>query len=416
MMDAHPAANIFPMMDDVRLQELADDIKANGLRVPIQVLDGKVIDGRNRLKACEIAEIQPRFEYIEAGSNPWQLAWALNGQRRDLTADQRYILWAECAENDKAWQAEQRRIQEEANRKRAEAAKAQENRGNQYTKPTESAGAATTCGMTSTSSAIEFPTPAAPKPASDEPKSKPTRTSDKKAEQANVDRGTVERNDWLKKHHPDLYQQVKEGKLTSSRARTIAKKQEKIARLEDISAQEVKAVEGVYDVIVLDPPWPMEKIERDVRPNQAAFDYPTMSEAELAALEIPAADDCHVWVWTTHKFLPMAFRLLDAWGLKYVCTFVWHKPGGFQPIGLPQYNCEFALYARKGAPVFLDTKAFPTCFDAPRGEHSEKPEEFYEVIRRVTGGRRLDMFNRRVIEGFDGWGNEAADRQEARVA
>lgn len=409
MMEAHPAANIFPMMDDVRLRELADDIRANGLRVPIQVLDGKVIDGRNRLKACEIAEVQPRFEHIDAGSNPWQLAWALNGQRRDLTTDQRYILWAECAENDKAWQAEQRRIQEEANRKRAEAAReqiaAQQRDEDGKIKP----GAATSCGTTRT--------PAPPK-AAEQPKEepKPTRTSDKKAEQANVDRGTVERNDWLKRHHPDLHQQVKEGKLTSSRARTIAKKQEKIAQLEDISAQEVKAAEGVYDVIVLDPPWPMEKIERDVRPNQAAFDYPTMSEAELAALEIPAADDCHVWVWTTHKFLPMAFRLLDAWGLKYVCTFVWHKPGGFQPIGLPQYNCEFALYARKGAPVFLDTKAFPACFDAPRGEHSEKPEEFYEVIRRVTGGRRLDMFNRRVIEGFDGWGNEAADRQEARVA
>lgn len=405
MMEAHPAANIFPMMDDVRLQELADDIRDNGLRVPIQVLDGKVIDGRNRLKACEIAEVQPRFEHIDAGSNPWQLAWALNGQRRDLTTDQRYILWAECAENDKAWQAEQRRIQEEANRKRAEAMSGLPYAGKGEARKQEEKVVPQVVAEHSPES-----------PASSKQEPRPTRTSDKKAEQANVDRGTVERNDWLKKHHPDLHQQVKEGKLTSSRARTIAKKQEKIARLEDISAQEVKAAEGVYDVIVLDPPWPMEKIERDVRPNQAAFDYPTMSEAELAALEIPAADDCHVWVWTTHKFLPMAFRLLDAWGLKYVCTFVWHKPGGFQPIGLPQYNCEFALYARKGAPVFLDTKAFPTCFYAPRGEHSEKPEEFYEVIRRVTGGRRLDMFNRRVIEGFDGWGNEAADRQEARVA
>jgi N6-adenosine-specific RNA methylase IME4 len=181
-----------------------------------------------------------------------------------------------------------------------------------------------------------------------------------------------------------------------------------VEQLTSVAAVEAKAVLGVYDVLVIDPPWAMEKIERDVRPNQAAFDYPTMSEAELRELALPMADDCHVWLWTTHKFLPMALRLLDAWQLKYVCTFVWHKPGGFQPIGLPQYNCEFALYARRGTPSFVDTKALPTCFAAARGAHSEKPEAFYDVVRRVTAGRRLDMFNRRAIEGFDVWGKEAA--------
>jgi N6-adenosine-specific RNA methylase IME4 len=181
-----------------------------------------------------------------------------------------------------------------------------------------------------------------------------------------------------------------------------------VEQLTSVSAVEAKAARGIYDVLVIDPPWPMEKIERDVRPNQSAFDYPTMSEGELRALTLPMADDCHVWLWTTHKFLPMALRLLDAWSLKYVCTFVWHKPGGFQPIGLPQYNSEFALYARRGTPSFIDTKAFPTCFDAARGAHSEKPEAFYDVLRRVTAGRRLDMFNRRRLDGFDGWGKEAA--------
>jgi N6-adenosine-specific RNA methylase IME4 len=206
---------------------------------------------------------------------------------------------------------------------------------------------------------------------------------------------------------PEKAAEILRGDKSLADVRREEKREEIIERLESVKAIEAKATSGVFDVIVIDPPWQMQKIERDVRPNQAEFDYPTMSEEELAALEIPAADDCHVWVWTTHKFLPMTLRLLDAWGMKYVCTFVWHKPGGFQPIGLPQYNSEFAVYARIGTPEFIDTKAFNTCFDAPRGAHSEKPEEFYQVVRRVTAGRRLDMFNRRPIDGFEVWGKES---------
>lgn len=250
--------------------------------------------------------------------------------------------------------------------------------------------------------------------------------------------------------HKEIVEQVKaeareKGEIpTATQVYRLIKYDEATAKVTAIREKRIAEPDGKYDVIVIDPPWPMEKIERDCRPNQHAFDYPTMDvfcqnidriydgtktietncvchksiyeDEELCnsieclvgnIIENNTADDCHLFLWTTHKFLPMALRLIDLWDSRYVCLFTWHKPGGFQPIGLPQYNSEFVIYARKGVPKFIDTKAFNTCFDAPRGTHSEKPELFYQTITRVTGEcSRLDMFSRRKISGFKQWGNE----------
>lgn len=195
---------------------------------------------------------------------------------------------------------------------------------------------------------------------------------------------------------------------TVSGAIRNTKRKHETSKLKEVETQEPYPANGKYDVIVIDPPWPMEKVERDCRENQTCnLDYPTMSVDEICQLKLPISENCHIWIWTTHRFLPTAFDVINVWGFDYVCCFVWKKNGGFQPFGLPQYNCEFALYARKGSPIFIDTKDFKLCFEGKRGEHSEKPEEFYEMVCRTTSGRRLDMFNRRKIHGFDTWGNEA---------
>ena len=166
--------------------------------------------------------------------------------------------------------------------------------------------------------------------------------------------------------------------------------------------------ETKFDCIVVDPPWPMRKIKRKVRPNQYELDYPVLSIDEIYDLRISrlAASNCHLFLWTTHKYLPTALACLSKWGFTYVCLFVWHKTGGPQPVNLPQYNCEFVVYARKGTPKFTEVTAFNACFMGPRREHSRKPDEFYSMVRRVVDGNLLDMFARSERPGWTVWGNE----------
>ncbi len=171
---------------------------------------------------------------------------------------------------------------------------------------------------------------------------------------------------------------------------------------------------GRYRTIIVDPPWPIEEIQLRARSDEKPTPYPTLS---LEAIKkgtgrIPVkhfADNkgCHIFLWATQKYLSAAFEILRSWGFRHIFTMVWHKNAGMQPFNLPQYNCEFILFGRKGSLQFDDTKQFQTCFSALRREHSRKPDEFYELIRRVSPEPRLDMFSRQPHNGFDQFGNEA---------
>jgi ParB-like nuclease domain len=90
----HPAADILPMMPEDELAQLAEDITANGLIHPIVLdADGKIVDGRNRLRACEIAEVEPRFEQLN-GKDPTEFVVSANIARRNLNASQRAMALA----------------------------------------------------------------------------------------------------------------------------------------------------------------------------------------------------------------------------------------------------------------------------------------------------------------------------------
>ena len=92
--EEHELASILPMMSDADLKELAQDIKENGQRAPITLLGDKILDGRNRYKACAIAGVEPRFKDFNGNGDPLAFIISANVHRRHLTTSQRAMIAA----------------------------------------------------------------------------------------------------------------------------------------------------------------------------------------------------------------------------------------------------------------------------------------------------------------------------------
>lgn len=96
--DRHPAAELFPMVREDELEKLASDIAANGLREPVVLYEGQILDGRNRLRACELAGIEPRFEEWDGQGSPLAFVLSRNLHRRHLDESQRAVIAARAKE------------------------------------------------------------------------------------------------------------------------------------------------------------------------------------------------------------------------------------------------------------------------------------------------------------------------------
>jgi len=90
----HPAADLFPMLPASELQALADDIRVNGQREPVVLWDGQVLDGRNRLAACDLAGVEPLTRTLDVCPDPLAYVLSTNLIRRHLTESQRAMVAA----------------------------------------------------------------------------------------------------------------------------------------------------------------------------------------------------------------------------------------------------------------------------------------------------------------------------------
>lgn len=169
----------------------------------------------------------------------------------------------------------------------------------------------------------------------------------------------------------------------------------------------------VWRSVVIDCPWPYENVATR---GAAVHHYRTMEYEELAALELPLAEQAHLYIWATAAHLPMALQLLSEewgprWDLAYSNTLVWAKVNpetGRPQLGMGNQwrnSAEFVVVATRGD-IKTRRKDQPTVFFAPRTRHSEKPDVFYEIVESCSWPPYIDLFARRERPGWDVWGDQ----------
>lgn len=379
-MKFHPLSELFPLMQGREFDELVADIKAHGLREPITTLDGMILDGRNRWRACEAAGAEPRTcEYH--GEDPLGWVISLNLHRRHLDESQRAMVAAKIATLPKGanqhtapanlpTQPEAAALLNVSERTVRSARRVLDRGSGELVSAVES-------GRVSVSAAAdvtEFPKP--------------------------------RQSEIVARGEREILQAAKQ--IRSQRAETLREERvQKIAAMADPSP----ALDTVqrYPVIYADPPWRYEHAESVTR--EIENHYPTMTLDDICAMPVAAlaTDDAALFLWATSPKLAEALRVVEAWGFSYRTCAVWHKP----QIGMGYYfrqQHELLLIATRGDMPAPPPAARPgSVVTVDRGRHSTKPAEFAEIIERMYPTLpRIELFCRSPRAGWAVWGNQSA--------
>lgn len=183
------------------------------------------------------------------------------------------------------------------------------------------------------------------------------------------------------------------------------KREENLAVQKEDIQNGIGLVDGLFEIIVVDPPWSYGR-EYNPDSSRVANPYPELSQQQLLKIELPSANDAVLFLWTTHAFIFNAKELLDNWGFEYKATIVWDK----QKMGMGLWfrmQCEFCLVGIKGKPLWNNT-TWRDIISEPRREHSRKPDIFYKMVDEITVGRKLDYFSRDKKTGWEVFGNDTS--------
>lgn len=360
-LEFHPIANAFPLIPDADLQRLANDIKASGLLVPIVLYEKKILDGRNRYRACKLAGTTPAFTEYE-GTTPTKFVISHNGNRRDLTKSMRAVvaltLMPWCVEEAKGRKG-----------------------NNQHT------------------SLVELIPP-----------SERAKARDEAGEAMGVSGRYVDEAASILEEAPEEFEAIKRGEKTITEVRRELNRRRAIEKVTDLPT-------GKFRVIYADPPWKYgdsrDKLEGT---TGARAHYPEQTIAELCDMPIAgiAANDAVLFLWVTSPLLYEAAAVIKAWGFEYKTSFVWDKVKH----NMGHYNSvrhEFLLVCTRGSCTPDVKKLFDSVVSIERGpKHSEKPSKFRTMIDTIySKGSRIELFARgKAVKGWKNWGSENLNATE----
>ncbi|MDX0258944.1 S-adenosylmethionine-binding protein [Sinorhizobium meliloti] len=388
----HPLAALFPMLPDDELRRLANDIEANGQQEPVWLLDGKILDGRNREAACHLVGIDAWTKEYE-GKDPLGFVLSLNLHRRHLTESQRAMVAARIVDwergiNQSTAGSANLPTREAARRlsiseRAIIAAKRVREHG------TEALADAIRDGRVSVHAgeAISY-----------------------------LEREAQE--EVLRREEKDIIQRAKEIRQKRQEIRHAVRLTH-MAHVSEAGSSTAGKVSQKFPVIYADPPWQFGvRSEVTGREKSAENHYPTIPTDAICALfdEIgsPAKADAVLFLWATNPMLPDALRVMAAWGFTYVHHWIWDKEvAGTGYWGRDRH--ELLLIGRRGDPVSPLPGSQPeTVYRERKGRHSAKPDYFAEQIERLYPAMpRLEMFCRSPRPGWTAWGFEAAATGEA---
>lgn len=160
--------------------------------------------------------------------------------------------------------------------------------------------------------------------------------------------------------------------------------------------------EGKFDVIYADPPWRYEFSETETRSIEAHYD--TLLLEKICHYKDPAgtpvqdkfADNAVLFLWAPSPKLQESFTVINEWGFEYRTCAVWKK----DKIGMGYFfrqQHELLLVARKGdMPVPEPENRPSSIIEAPRLNHSRKPDEAYQKIMKMyPRDKYLELFGKR---------------------